>query len=97
MGALEIFLFVILILGSYFLGNLNSARILSKKQNQDITKQGSGNPGTMNMLRTFGIKQGVLTLVLDVIKSAIPAATGFSCLAELRVELWHILPFILLV
>ncbi|MDD2445654.1 MAG: glycerol-3-phosphate acyltransferase [Clostridia bacterium] len=77
MGALEIALFVMLILGSYFLGNFNFARIISKKQNKDITMQGSGNPGTMNMLRTFGIKQGFLTLVLDVIKGVIPAATGF--------------------
>ena len=74
---MQIFLFVLIIICSYFLGNLSFARLLSKKQDKDITKQGSGNPGTMNMLRTFGFKVGILTLFLDVLKGAIPALVGF--------------------
>lgn len=74
---MQIFLFILIIICSYFLGNLSFARLLSKKQDKDITKQGSGNPGTMNMLRTFGFKVGILTLFLDVIKGAIPALAGF--------------------
>ena len=67
----------LLVIFSYLLGNVNFARILSKRKNKDITKQGSGNPGTMNMLRTFGFMSGLLTLVLDAIKGAIPALVGF--------------------
>lgn len=74
---MQIFFFILILIGSYFLGNLSFARILSKKQNKDITKQGSGNPGTMNMLRTFGFKTGILTLILDVLKGVIPALSGF--------------------
>ena len=54
--------FVIVIVVSYLIGNISFARILSKHKKKDITKQGSGNPGTMNMLRTFGFGMGILTL-----------------------------------
>ena len=69
--------YVIVIVVSYMLGNISFARILSKRKNKDITKQGSGNPGTMNMLRTFGFKMGLLTLVLDATKGALSALLGF--------------------
>lgn len=67
---------VLLLIGSYFIGNISFARIISRFKNKDITKQGSGNPGTMNMIRTFGIKIGLLTLILDCLKGAIPAIVG---------------------
>lgn len=70
--------YVIVIVVSYFLGNINFARILSKKVlKDDITKQGSGNPGTMNMLRSFGFKAGILTLFLDALKGSAAALLGF--------------------
>ena len=69
--------FVVVIVVSYFLGNINFARILSGRMKEDITKKGSGNPGTMNMLRSFGFKAGVLTLVFDAIKGALAALLGF--------------------
>ena len=46
--------FVLMVIGSYFIGNISFAILLSKTKKQDITKMGSGNPGTMNMLRNFG-------------------------------------------
>ncbi len=64
--------FAIMAIVSYFLGNVNAARMLSRKRNQDITKMGSGNPGTMNMSREFGWKVGVLTFVIDALKGGIP-------------------------
>lgn len=42
----------------------------------DISTKGSGNPGTMNIIRNFGYKKGLATLVLDVIKGAVPAVLG---------------------
>lgn len=69
--------YVIVIVVSYFIGNINFARIISGKLKQDITKQGSGNPGTMNMLRTFGFKAGMLTLFLDAVKGVVTALLGF--------------------
>lgn len=64
--------FVLMVIASYFIGNISFAILLSKTKKQDITKMGSGNPGTMNMLRNFGAKLGALTLVLDALKAAIP-------------------------
>jgi glycerol-3-phosphate acyltransferase PlsY len=69
--------YVIVIVISYFIGNINFARLLSKRLDKDITKQGSGNPGTMNMLSTFGFKAGILTLALDALKGAAAALLGF--------------------
>ena len=68
--------YVILVIAGYFIGNISFAIILSKTEKKDITKMGSGNPGTMNMLRNFGAKLGALTLLLDTLKSAIPCLVG---------------------
>ena len=68
--------YVLLVLFSYFIGNISFARIISKAKSDDITKKGSGNPGTMNMLRNYGVKTGALTLVLDILKGVIPSLAG---------------------
>lgn len=68
--------YVLLIIFSYLIGNISWARIISKKNNGDITKSGSGNPGTMNMLRTYGAGKALLTLLLDLLKGLIPALAG---------------------
>ncbi len=74
---------VILAICSYFVGNINFARIISKyKLKDDITKHGSGNPGTTNMYRRFGLKIGVLTLLLDVLKGVIPTLVGLLWLGS---------------
>lgn len=70
------------ILLSYVIGSVNFAVIISRKANKDVRGSGSGNPGTMNMLRTFGLKLGILTLLLDVIKGAIPALIGWFMLGK---------------
>ncbi len=57
---------------AYFIGNINFAVILSRFSKKDVRQMGSGNPGTMNMLRNFGAKAGALTLVLDMFKGALP-------------------------
>jgi glycerol-3-phosphate acyltransferase PlsY len=69
--------FLLLIIFSYLMGNINFAIIISKLKKQDIRTMGSGNPGTLNMSRNFGLKIGLLTLVLDMLKGAIPTFLGF--------------------
>lgn len=71
--------FLLLAIVSYLIGNVNFARIISKAKNKDITKLGSGNPGTMNMSRQFGLKTGLLTLLLDILKGAIPSFFAVLC------------------
>ena len=61
----------------YCIGCFNFARAISRAKKQDITKMGSGNPGTMNMTREFGIKIGALTFVCDVLKGGVPALISY--------------------
>ena len=68
---------ILVLVCSYFLGNITFARPVSKAVKDDITKHGSGNPGTMNMMRTFGPKLGFLTLLLDLIKGTIPCIAAY--------------------
>jgi len=69
--------FLIVIVISYLIGNIYFARIISRIKHFDISKSGSGNPGTMNMLRNLGFGIGLLTLFLDMLKGVIPALLGF--------------------
>ena len=63
---------LVIIAASYFLGSINSAIIFSKLvYRDDVRKHGSGNPGLTNMLRTYGMGAAGLTLVGDVMKTAL--------------------------
>ena len=57
---------------SYLLGSINSAILFSRLvYRSDIRKSGSGNAGMTNMLRTFGKKAALLTLVGDMGKTVL--------------------------
>ena len=57
---------------AYLLGSINSAILISKLvYHDDIRKHGSGNGGATNMLRTFGGKAAALTIIGDLMKTAI--------------------------
>lgn len=61
---------------SYFIGNLSPATIMGKLHGVDIRKEGSGNPGTTNVLRTLGKKAAACTLLIDILKGLIPVLAG---------------------
>ena len=61
---------------SYFIGNISPATIVGKLHGVDIRKEGSGNPGTTNVLRTLGVKAAACTLLIDVLKGVIPVLAG---------------------
>lgn len=63
---------------AYLLGNISPARIISKIYGVDITAEGSGNPGTTNVIRTLGLKAGLLTLLIDALKGFIAVKFGFA-------------------
>lgn len=78
---------VILAVISYFLGNVTFARIIAKFRRQDdITTHGSGNPGTMNMLRTHGVVLAVATLVFDALKAVISCLIAYFWLRNTATE-----------
>ena len=64
--------FVVMAVASYLIGCFNFALLISKIKHKDVRKMGSGNPGTMNMSRQFGLKIGALTLLLDMVKGGLP-------------------------
>ena len=68
-----IFLYFLTIIISYLFGSFPSGYILSKYFNKiDITKQGSGNIGATNVLRSGSKSLAILTLLIDALKGAIP-------------------------
>ena len=71
---LEIFACVII---GYLLGSINSAIIVSGKLfGKDIRNYGSGNAGLTNMMRVFGKKAGLFTLLGDMLKTALSVLLG---------------------
>ncbi|MDR0384035.1 MAG: glycerol-3-phosphate acyltransferase [Christensenellaceae bacterium] len=57
---------------SYVVGSFNTAIFITKFFcHKDITKEGSGNPGTTNVIRVCGLKWGMITLFVDVLKGAL--------------------------
>ena len=68
--------FVVIILFGYLMGNIFFGKIIARIKKLDLSKS-SGNPGTMNMLRNYGVGMGTLTLLLDCLKGVIPAVAGF--------------------
>lgn len=66
---------------SYLLGSLNFSIILSEVvKKKDIRKSGSGNAGATNMMRTYGIKAAVGTMLGDIFKVAIGILIAFAIL-----------------
>ncbi len=69
--------FLIVAFVSYWIGCFNFAVTISRFKKRDITKIGSGNPGTMNMTREFGIKIGLITFLCDALKGMIPTVCAY--------------------
>ena len=63
--------FIVIIL-SYLLGSINFAYITARMKGIDISSEGSGNPGTSNVLRTLGKGSAAIVLFGDLLKGAIP-------------------------
>ncbi|MGY3779708.1 glycerol-3-phosphate acyltransferase [Isobaculum melis] len=64
---------VLFIIGSYFLGNINGAYLVTKiKTGQDIRQLGSKNAGARNTGRMIGKTGFVITVIIDAIKTFLP-------------------------
>ncbi|HEY8146384.1 MAG TPA: glycerol-3-phosphate 1-O-acyltransferase PlsY, partial [Kofleriaceae bacterium] len=64
----------LVVAGAYFLGSIPTGLLIGKRMGVDVRTQGSGNIGATNVARTVGKKVGVLVLLLDLLKGAIPIA-----------------------
>lgn len=64
--------FVLIAIASYLIGTINFSKIIAwNARRKDITKIGSHNPGTMNMLRSFGFGLAFTTFVAEIVKSGL--------------------------
>lgn len=63
-----------LVVASYLLGSIPTGLLIGKKLGVDVRTRGSGNIGATNVARTVGKRVGVLVLLLDALKGAIPVA-----------------------
>lgn len=72
----DIIIKVVVCLLAYLVGSINFAKVFARFKKVDITKEGSGNPGTMNALRTVGKTVGLLTFIFDILKGLTFALVG---------------------
>lgn len=90
---------IVLTVLSYFAGNISPATLMGKLHGIDIRKEGSGNPGTTNVLRTLGVKAAACTLLIDVLKGVLPVVAGrlaggelLACICGTAAFFGHIWP-----
>jgi len=77
MLVLPILFTVLAIFVGYLLGSINAAIIVSRVfYHDDIRKHGSGNAGMTNVLRTYGAKAGLITLLGDIGKAVLAVIFG---------------------
>jgi acyl phosphate:glycerol-3-phosphate acyltransferase len=63
---------------AYLFGAFPTGYIIYKiKKNGDIRDAGSGNVGGTNVTRTVGIKEGVITIIVDILKGFLPLLAVF--------------------
>ncbi len=96
----HIVIWVLTLLAAYLLGGFNTAIVLSKKMySEDVRDYGSGNAGFTNMMRTYGKKAAMLTMLGDFLKTVIAIMLGWFFLgyhgayfAALACMIGHIFP-----
>lgn len=95
--------YLIVALLAYLIGNITGSYIISKSFfAEDIREKGSGNAGTTNMLRIYGLLPGIITLLIDMAKGYLAVYLGAliepqygSYIAGLFVVIGHIWPVVL--
>jgi glycerol-3-phosphate acyltransferase PlsY len=68
--------FFIAFVAAYLIGSINFAEIVGKMNGFNIDEEGSGNPGSSNVLRTMGKGPAALVYMADTVKGIIGAAMG---------------------
>ena len=69
--------FLLMAVACYFIGCFNFAVVIAKARHADVRKIGSGNPGTMNISREYGLRVGFMNFLLDSLKGGIPALVSY--------------------
>lgn len=80
---------VICVAIGYLFGLFQTGYLYGKTQHVDIRKEGSGNAGTTNALRTMGVKAGAVTLLGDCFKCVFAVVAVSFLYGE--TDLWPLL------
>lgn len=81
-------LLAVVAVGSYLLGSINFAIIISRfYARDDVRRHGSGSAGMTNMLRTYGKLPAALTAAGDFLKTAVAIAISRLLSSRLGVEI----------
>lgn len=81
---MNLFLALIFGLSSYLIGSIPFSYLIPRWLGKiDIRLHGSGNTGTTNVVRTLGLKVGILAFFGDFAKGIIPTYLGYYFFGEL--------------
>lgn len=90
---------LLVLVAAYLIGSVDFGVVVSRRMGVDIYEEGSGNPGTSNVLRTLGKKAAGLVLLGDALKGLVAAGLGallvnetvaFAC--ALLATIGHVVP-----
>lgn len=84
---------ICLVIG-YCFGLFQTSYIIGRIKHTDIREHGSGNAGTTNALRTFGLKAGLLTLLGDCLKCVLASLVVRLLFREKYAEIMPLLVMI---
>lgn len=73
---------------AYLVGSFPSAHIAGRLRGIDLRQHGSGNLGATNVTRVLGWKTGVIVLLADMLKGALPVILLPGVIASERPDLW---------
>lgn len=93
----------LLIVLAYLLGSVPAGFLLGYFSGVDVRRAGSGNVGATNVARVVGRTQGLITLLIDVLKGFLPVALALwlgageavTSMAGLAAFLGHLYPLFL--
>lgn len=86
----------------YFFGSFSPAALLSKIKQKNLREHGSGNLGATNTMLVFGLRYGIIVMVIDVLKAVFahrvakllfPQLYLAGLIAACGAVLGHIFPF----
>src|SRR5581483_343736 len=90
----------LLVVFGYAFGTIPTGVLLARRAGVDVRRAGSGNVGAANVARTVGLVSGLVTLVGDAAKGAVPpllahwlgASPALAAAAGLAAVVGHVFP-----